>query len=165
MPELLGSTTPRAKAAATAASTALPPRRSIEAPASAASGWAAATAPRGETAGKASSRASIHMAAHYNFCYLACPYGPRPLRPLAHRLPAHRRGPHRAVQLAVGATAEGQVHPPRRGHRPVPQHAGERAGHPPGNAVARSRLGRGPAGGRAARALFPDAAARHLPEV
>ena len=45
----------------------------------------------------------MSMAAHYNFCYLACPYGPRPLRAVAHRLPAHRRRPHRALQLALGA--------------------------------------------------------------
>jgi len=38
-------------------------------------------------------------------------------------------GAHRAVQLAVGAAAEGHVHPPHRGHRPRAQHAGVGAGH------------------------------------
>src|SRR5579875_3240363 len=49
-PLMNGSTTPMAKAVATAASMALPPRRSISAPASAASGCIAATIPPLDTA-------------------------------------------------------------------------------------------------------------------
>src|SRR3954470_9022964 len=56
MPLDCGSTTPRAKAAATAASMAFPPCRKSDAPASLASGWAVATAPRGETAAVARRR-------------------------------------------------------------------------------------------------------------
>src|SRR5439155_1117973 len=119
-------------------------------------------APRGETAGNASSNASMSMAAHYNFCYLACPYGSRPLRALAHRLPAHRRRPHRAVQLAVGAEEQGRIRAAHRGHRPVAQHAAERRGDHRRPQVARARLGRGADRRRTARALFPDAAARNL---
>src|SRR5438309_292637 len=119
-------------------------------------------APRGETAGNASSSASMSMAAHYNFCYLACPYGSRPLRALAHRVPAHRGRPHRAVQLAVGAEEQGRVRAPHRGHRPVAQHAAERTGDHRRPRVARARLGRGTDRGRPARALLPDAAAGHV---
>ncbi len=46
MPHICGSTTPWLKAQAMAASTALPPRRRISAPTSAASGWAATIIPR-----------------------------------------------------------------------------------------------------------------------
>src|SRR3546814_4276266 len=42
---------------------------------------------------------------------------PHPLRPQPHRLPAHRRGPHRAVLLAGGAPPRRPVHPADRGHR------------------------------------------------
>ena len=45
MPELCGSTRPRAACTATAASTAEPPRLNTERPASTARGWAAATMP------------------------------------------------------------------------------------------------------------------------
>src|SRR2546425_117060 len=104
----------------------------------------------------------MSMAAHYNFCYLACPYGSRPLRALAHRVPAHRGRPHRAVQLALGAEEQGRVRAPHRGHRPVAQHAAERTGDHRRPQVARPRLGRGPGRGRPARALLPDAAAGHV---
>ncbi len=46
-PQLIGFTTARVNAAATAASTALPPSSSMRSPAREASGWAVATAPFG----------------------------------------------------------------------------------------------------------------------
>ena len=51
-PTIIGSTTVRANRAATAASTALPPPRSISAPAAAASGWLVTTIARDPTAGR-----------------------------------------------------------------------------------------------------------------
>src|SRR3954469_9697039 len=42
---------------------------------------------------------------------------PRPLRTVTHRLPACRRGAHRALQLAVRAAARRHVRAPHRGHR------------------------------------------------
>src|SRR5258708_561871 len=163
MPELIGSTTPRAKAAATAASTAFPPRRITAAPASAASGCEAATAPLGDAAGSpTSSKASAgSMARHYRACYLPVPYGrPRPIRALSHRLPAHRRRAHGPVQLAVGPPAEGRLRPTHRGHRPVAHPSRDPTDHHRQHEVAGPRLGRRAFEGRAPRALLPDAAAR-----
>src|SRR5512139_137952 len=57
MPELCGSTTPSASMVAIAASVALPPARSISAPAAAARGSAALTTPRVSTAGVSAGRA------------------------------------------------------------------------------------------------------------
>src|ERR1700682_5225146 len=168
MPELIGSTTPRAKAAATAASTPFPPRRITDAPASAASRFAAATAPLDDAAGSpASSEASNgSMARHYRACYLPVPYGrPPPIRALTHRLPAHRRRAHGLVQLALGPQGEGRLRPAHRGHRPVAQLARERAGHHRQHEVAGPRLGRRAFEGRAPRALLPDAAARDVREA
>src|SRR5579885_3382270 len=51
MPDMYGSTTFSAAATATAASTAFPPSSSMRSPATAASGWAAATTPLGATTG------------------------------------------------------------------------------------------------------------------
>ena len=45
MPQLVGSVSPSAAFAAIAASTALPPRRSVATPISVASGWLVATMP------------------------------------------------------------------------------------------------------------------------
>jgi hypothetical protein len=51
MPLAVGSTTVSAAAVAIAASTALPPRRSMASPACAASGWPVATTPRAARSG------------------------------------------------------------------------------------------------------------------
>ena len=84
---------------------------------------------------------------------LASPrHDPHPLRSQPHRLPAHRRRPHRALQLGVRAPPRRQVHPAHRGHRPRALDAGIGAGHPRRDALARPRLGRGP--------VLPDAAPR-----
>src|SRR2546428_9403013 len=100
MPLDWGSTTASAKAAATAASTALPPRRRSEAPASLAAVWAVATAPCGETAAVATTRARKagigarivvekaqprrgrrgRVAAHARLCYGRCPMAATPPR-------------------------------------------------------------------------------------
>ena len=58
-------------------------------------------------------------------------------------LPPHRRRPHRALQLALGAEDRRHVRPAHRGHRPGAQHRRERARHPRLAEVARARLGRG----------------------
>ncbi len=54
-PTIMGSTTERAKRAAMAASMALPPARSIWAPAAEARGWLVTTMPREPVAGRFSS--------------------------------------------------------------------------------------------------------------
>ena len=51
MPEFIGSTTVSAREAASAASTALPPRRRMARPAWAASGWLVAIIPRAPKTG------------------------------------------------------------------------------------------------------------------
>ena len=68
---------------------------------------------------------------------------PRSLRPLPHRLPAHRRRPHRALQLALGAPHRRHVRPAHRGHRPGALDAGGGGRDPRRDALARPRLGRG----------------------
>src|SRR5437867_6219748 len=100
MPLDCGSTTASANAAATAASTALPPRRKIDAPASLAEVWAVATAPCGEIAAVARTRtrkAGIEarivveiaqrrrtrrrlVAARARLCYGRCPMAATPPR-------------------------------------------------------------------------------------
>ena len=69
----------------------------------------------------------------------------RALRAVPHRLPPHRRRPHGALQLALGAQDRRHVRPPHRGHRSGAQHRTRAAqiifdSH----ALARPRLGRGP---------------------
>src|SRR5260221_2856341 len=88
------------------------------------------------------------------------PLAPRQVRALAHRLSARRRRPDGAVQLAVCAPARRRVRTADRRHGRRAVVAGNGRGHPRRTAVARSRLGRGPAGGRSTRAVLSVAAAR-----
>src|SRR5690606_32455833 len=68
----------------------------------------------------------------------------RPVRPLANRGPARRRGPFRSLQLADGPRQRRRLRPAHRGHRPRALHAGERRPDPRRAALARPGLGRGP---------------------
>jgi hypothetical protein len=54
----------------------------------------------------------------------------RPLRSVPHRLPPHRRGSHRPVQLALRPPHRRHLHPPHRGHRRRPQYPGSHRRHP-----------------------------------
>ena len=65
-----------------------------------------------------------------------------PLRPLAHRLPAYRRRPHRAVQLALCARPRRQDAAADRGHRPRALDRGGDRRDPRRPDLARPRLGR-----------------------
>ena len=67
---------------------------------------------------------------------------PRPLRPVSHRLPARRRRPHRALQLALRAPARRHVRAAHRGHRRRAVVGGDGHRHPRRPALARPRLGR-----------------------
>ena len=89
-----------------------------------------------------------------------------PLRSVADRVPSHRRRPHGALQLALGAQDRRRVRPPHRGHRPGAQHRGEPC------ASSSTRCGgsastwdEGPERGRTARAVHADGAARRLPRA
>ena len=70
-----------------------------------------------------------------------------PLCPLAHRLPAYRRGTHGAVQLALCPPHRRQVAAAHRGYRPRALDRGGDRRHPRGLAMAGARVGR--------RALLP----------
>ena len=70
------------------------------------------------------------------------PHDPRPLRSLSHRLPARRRRPHGALQLALRPPARRHVRPAHRGHRRRALVGGDGHGHPRRPALARPRLGR-----------------------
>ena len=93
---------------------------------------------------------------------------------LAHRLSAHRRGAHGAVQLALRAPHRRQVPAAHRGHRPRALHRARGAGDPRRPPLAGARLGRraalpvrarqaprrgggGAAGQRQGLPLLPDA--------
>ena len=70
-------------------------------------------------------------------------HDPRPFRAVAHRLPARRRRPHRALQLALRAAARRRVRAAHRGHRRRAVVRRDGRGHPRRPALARPRLGRG----------------------
>ena len=65
-----------------------------------------------------------------------------PVRPVADRLPAHRRRPHGAVQLAVRPPSRRQVPAADRGHRQGALDQGRDRRDPRRDALARPRLGR-----------------------
>ncbi len=52
-------------------------------------------------------------------CRKALSTSPHTVRPQPDRLPAHRRGADRPVQLAAGPPSRRPVHPPDRRHRPA----------------------------------------------
>ncbi|XP_044968527.1 uncharacterized protein LOC123428398 [Hordeum vulgare subsp. vulgare] len=62
-------------------------------------------------------------------------------RPCPLRAIAHRRRPHRALQLPLRVLQERKVRPPRRGHRPRVLHQEVRGGRPHRPLLARPRLG------------------------
>ena len=66
----------------------------------------------------------------------------RPLRPVPHRLPARRRRPHGALQLALRAPPRRHVRAAHRGHRRRALVGRHGHGHPRRPALARPRLGR-----------------------
>ena len=78
--------------------------------------------------------------------------GPRSLRSVSDRLPARRRRPHGAVQLAVRAAAGRHVRAAHRGHRHRALVLGHGRGHRRRPALAGARLGRGAGRRRTARA-------------
>ena len=90
-------------------------------------------------------------------------HGSHSIRPQSHRIPAHRRGPHGPVQLALRPATRRPVHPADRRHRSAAERGRGVAADPRRPAVAGHRLGRGARSGRAVRALLPIAAARSLP--
>ena len=73
---------------------------------------------------------------------------PPPLRPVSHRLPARRRRPDGAVQLALRAAHGRRVRPAHRGHRRRAIVGRHGDGHSRRDALARPRLGRRPRSGR-----------------
>ena len=75
-----------------------------------------------------------------------------PLRPLADRRPAHRRGAHGTLQLALRPRHGRDAGAADRGHRPRALDPGERRADPRRAALARARLGRGAAEPGRARA-------------
>ena len=94
-------------------------------------------------------------------CYFDAHDHARPLRPVAHRVPPHRRRAHGALQLALGAEDGRDVRPPHRGHRPGAQHAGEPARSSSTRCSGSgSTWDEGPGGRRRARAVHADGAAR-----
>ena len=66
-----------------------------------------------------------------------------PFRAVSHGCAAHRRRPHRAVQLAAGAPLRRRAGAAHRGHRPRALHAGEHRADPRRAGLAGARLGRG----------------------
>ena len=66
---------------------------------------------------------------------------PRPLRPFPHRVPAHRRRAHGALQLALRPPCRRPVPAAHRGHRSRAQQRGGRGGDPRRPPLARARLG------------------------
>ena len=68
--------------------------------------------------------------------------GPRPLRPFPHRLPSHRRRPHRALQLALRQASRRHLRAAHRGHRRRALESwGTWSTGSSGHALARARLG------------------------
>ena len=87
-------------------------------------------------------------------------HGTHAVRPQSHRLSAHRRSPHGAVQLAVCPPARRPVHPAHRRHRPAAERDRGAAADPGRLSLAGHRLGRRAGSRRAVRSLLPVAAAR-----
>ena len=87
----------------------------------------------------------------------------RPFRPIAHRLPARRRRPHRALQLAARPPRRRRVRAAHRGHRRRAIVGRDGRRHPAGDALARPGLGRRARRRRAARTVLPVAALRSAP--
>ena len=120
---------------------------------------------RGRRRGRPRGPSLTRTRSRHQLCYSCRHDDARPLRALTHGLPPHRRGPHGAVQLALGPQDGRGVRPAHRGHQSGAQHRGERARHLRGHEVAGAHVGRGSGRGRCARAVHADGAARDLQGV